>query len=60
VFGVSIIATVLIVVTAGLAACLIVPLVFVLGFYDLLVQGHWLGQAYRMSASNQPLPPRMV
>jgi len=60
VFAVSIVATLLIVVTAGLGACLIFPLLFVFGFYYLLVQGHWMGQAYRMSAGQETLPPSMV
>lgn len=60
VFAVTIVATLLIVVTAGLAACVFFPLLFVFGFYYTLVQAHWIGQAYRASAGNQMLPPSMV
>lgn len=57
---VSVVAGLLIIVTAGLGACLVFPLLFVFGFYYLLVQGHWMGQAYRMSAGQEVLPPSMV
>jgi hypothetical protein len=57
---VSVVAGLLIIVTAGLGACLVFPLLFVFGFYYLVVQGHWMGQAYRMSAGKEALPPSMV
>lgn len=58
--GVGIVAALLIVVTVGLALCLLVPLAFVFGFYYVLAQAHWMGQAYRISTGNPSLPPRMV
>jgi hypothetical protein len=54
--GVGLVAGLLAVCTFGIGAFLIIPFVF----YLQLVQGHWLAQAYRLSAGNQPLPPSMV